>query len=127
MEQLAFWRNIAVVVLAVQCLLLLVLALAANYALMRLLHILTGKTGNAAHKVQQLSHTVAEKTSQIADKSIQPVLAIKGRYARVSGAVSALSRNLRSSSGLGGRSRRPSAHRAGTASTTVKEESRSRP
>ena len=127
MEELAFWRNIAIVVLAVQCLVLLVVALAANYALMRLLHLLTGKTESAALKVQQLSRTVAVKTGQIADKSVQPVLAVKSRYARVQTAVSTLGRTAREKAGLSTRSRRTASQRATATSPSIEEQSRSRP
>ena len=127
MEELAFWRNIAIVVLAVQCLVLLVVALAANYALMRLLHLLTGKTESAALKVQQLSRTVAMKTGQIADKSVQPVLAVKSRYARVQTAVSTLGRTAREKTGLSTRSRRTTSQRATATSPSIEEQSRSRP
>ena len=127
MEELAFWRNIAIVVLAVQCLVLLVVALAANYALMRLLHLLTGKTESAALKVQQLSRTVAVKTGQIADKSVQPVLAVKSRYARVQTAVSTLGRTAREKTGLSTRSRRTASQRATATSPSIEEQSRSRP
>ena len=127
MEELAFWRNIAIVVLAVQCLVLLVVALAANYALMRLLHLLTGKTESAALKVQQLSRTVAVKTGQIADKSVQPVLAVKSRYARVQTAVSTLGRTAREKTGLSTRSRRTTSQRATATSPSIEEQSRSRP
>ena len=98
MEELAIWRNIAIVVLGLQCMLLLVIALAAGYALVRVTALLHDKSEGAAHKVQQVTRTVAQRTEQVADKAVQPVLAVKGRAARIQGALRSLGvRGFRSS------------------------------
>lgn len=115
MEELAFWRNIAITVLGVECLLLLVVALAANYLLMRLMNALHGKTAGAAAKVQQISHTVAQKTDQYADKAVQPVLAVQGRVAKMQTTFRSMGRSL----SVRGRSRRVRPLHAGI--TTIKE------
>lgn len=87
MEQLSFWTNVAVVVLGIQCFIMLVAALALSYVLVRLMNALHGKTELYAGKLQQITHTVNEKTQVYSEKSIQPVLAVRKQSARVGDSV----------------------------------------
>jgi DNA-binding ferritin-like protein len=58
-------------------------ALALSYVLVRLMNALHGKTETYATKLQQVTHTVNERTQEYSEKSIQPVLAAKKQSARV--------------------------------------------
>lgn len=87
MEELAFWRNVAVVVLGIQCFVVLIVVVALNYVLVRLMNALHGKTGVYAHKLQTVTHTVNERTQAYSEKSIQPVVAAKKQAARVQHSV----------------------------------------
>lgn len=90
MEELAFWRNVAVVVLSIQGFVVLIVLLALNYLLVRLMNTLHGKTEIYAHKVRTLTHTVNERTQVYSEKSIKPVLAAHKQSARFKHSVRSL-------------------------------------
>lgn len=83
MDQLAFWRNISVVVLAVQCMVGVVLMLALTYVLVRLMNLAQGKAEIGAHKLRQITRRVAVQTDRYATKVTEPVLKAQRQAARV--------------------------------------------
>lgn len=93
MEQLALWRNIALVVLALQCVVGVVLALAVSYILVRLMGTAQQKSELGARKLQQLSRTVAVQTDRYATKVTEPVLRVQQQAARAKTAVRSLAPN----------------------------------
>lgn len=98
METLAFWRNVALVILAFEGLVVLVLALALNYGLVRLLDILHGLATRYSRKAQEVSRIVAERTDAYADKAKQPVIAGRAQVTRLRVTVLSM---------IGGRGSRP--------------------
>jgi hypothetical protein len=79
METLAFWRNIALVILALEGFLVLVLVLALNYGLVRLMDLLHRLGTRYLRKAQGVSRLVAERTETYADKAAQPVVAARAQ------------------------------------------------
>ncbi len=90
MEQLALWRNIALVVLAIQCVIGVVLALAVTYILVRLMDLAQKKSAVGASKLQQVSRTVAVQSHTYANKVTEPVLKVQGQAARTKQALRSL-------------------------------------
>lgn len=90
MEQLAIWRNISIVFLAVQCMVGVILMLALSYVLVRLMNTLQGKAEQGVPKVQQLTAQVAEKTSHYAAKATAPVIKAQRAATRASATVDRL-------------------------------------
>ncbi len=82
MEQLEFWTNVAVVVLGIQCFVMLIVAVALSYLLVRVMSVIHAKTEIYAAKVQQVTHTVNERTQVYSEKGIQPVLAVRKQSTR---------------------------------------------
>lgn len=90
MDDLAFWRNIALVFLLIQLFVGVLLAVALSYVLVRLTSILQGHTERAARKAQAITRTVAEQTDVYSRKAIEPVIAVRSKSARVSRTVRTL-------------------------------------
>lgn len=83
MEQLAFWRDISLVILGLECFVVLVMLVALNYVLVRLtgnLHIITRKY---ARKTQSVTDMVATRTEQYAAKAREPFIAADSAEAYV--------------------------------------------
>ncbi len=83
METLAFWTDVAVVVLGIQCFLMLIVGVALSYVLVRVTNVVHAKTEIYAAKLQEITSTVNAKTQEYSEKSIQPVVAARKQSARV--------------------------------------------
>lgn len=83
MEELAFWRNVALVILAVEGLFVLVILLALNYGIVRLMDFLHRKSTVYTRKAQQISRVVAERTDAYAERAVRPIVAVRARATRV--------------------------------------------
>jgi len=90
MDQLAIWRNIAVLVLAVQCLVGIALMLALSYLLVRLMNVAQGKAESGAARLRKVSRTVAEQSDLYAGKVTAPVIAARQRITRVQTSLQSL-------------------------------------
>ena len=79
MDDLAFWRNIALVFLIIQFFVLVVVAVAVSYLLVRVTANLHLYAQRGAEKAQEVSHMVAEKSDVYAEKARAPI--VKGNAA----------------------------------------------
>lgn len=73
-EDLAFWRNIALVFLIVQFFALVVVAVALSYLLVRVTANLHTYAQKGANKAQEVSRMVAEKSDLYAEKARSPIV-----------------------------------------------------
>jgi hypothetical protein len=83
MEQLAFWRNVSLVVLALQCVVMIVVLVVVNYALVRVMSTMQAKTATLARKTQVVSGTINERTQIYSRKAVAPVVAVNLRASRI--------------------------------------------
>lgn len=90
MEELAFWTDVAVVVLGIQCFIMLIVGVALSYVLVRVTNVIHAKTETYASKLQEVTSTVNAKTQEYSEKSIQPVVAARTQSARFGAAVRGL-------------------------------------
>ena len=74
MEDLAFWRNIALVFLIIQFFVLVVVAVAVSYLLVRVTANLHVHAQRGAEKAQEVGHMVAEKSDTYAEKARAPIV-----------------------------------------------------
>lgn len=79
MEELAFWRNIALVYLIIQLFVFVVLGVAIAYLLVRVSATLHIHAEKAAHKAQEYSAIAVEKTEEYTEKVRQPVAQTSAR------------------------------------------------
>ncbi len=100
MEELAFWRNVAIVVLCLQGLVLLVVVLALNYLLVRLMNSLHSHARTYAFKAQELSHKATEQADAYAAKARRPVVAAQKRGAQLQTALRVLAGRPQSPSSM---------------------------
>lgn len=82
MDGLQFWTNVSVVILALQAFLIIAVALALSYALVRVMALVHRKTQEVARKAQGVSRTVAERSAFYSDKLTQPVLRAEAQARR---------------------------------------------
>jgi hypothetical protein len=73
-EDLAFWRNIALVFLIIQFFVLVVVAVAVSYLLVRVTANLHLYAQRGADKAQEVSQVVVEKTDAYAEKARAPIV-----------------------------------------------------
>jgi hypothetical protein len=82
MSSLQFWANVSVVILAIEAFIIIALALALSYALVRVMHVVHLKTLTYTRKAQGVSRTVAERSALYSDKVTQPVLKAEAQARR---------------------------------------------
>lgn len=93
MQQLAFWRDISLVILGLECLVVLVLLVVINYVLVRLTGNLHIFARTYARKTQAVTDMVATRTEQIAAKAREPVIAANASETYVRESARAFFRN----------------------------------
>jgi hypothetical protein len=101
MEQLAFWRNISLVVLALQCVVMIVVLVVVNYALVRVMSTMQAKTSTLARKTQMVSGTINERTQTYSRKTVAPIVAANLAASRYYTFLHALIRPNRSGASTG--------------------------
>lgn len=79
MEELAFWRNVALVYLIIQFFVFIVIGVAISYLLVRVSATLHIHAEKAAHKAQEYSAIAVEKTEEYTEKVRQPVAQTSAR------------------------------------------------
>jgi hypothetical protein len=90
MDPLAFWRNVSIVVLAIQCLVGVVLALGLTYLLVRLMNAAQGKVEIGTRKLQSFTRKVAVETDRYAQKATAPVVTAQAQAARARASILSL-------------------------------------
>jgi len=73
-DDLAFWRNIALVFLIIQFFVLVIVAVAVSYLLVRVTANLHLYAQRGAEKAQEVSRMVAEKSDTYAEKARAPIV-----------------------------------------------------
>lgn len=79
MDDLAFWRNIALVFLIIQFFVLVIVAVAVSYLLVRVTANLHLYAQRGADKAQEVGRLVVEKSDAYAEKARAPI--VKGNAA----------------------------------------------
>lgn len=96
MDDLAFWRNIALVFLIIQFFVLVIVAVAVSYLLVRVTANLHIHAQKAADKAHEISATVVEKTDEYAEKARAPIIKANTTGAGVNAALRSLLGNDKS-------------------------------
>lgn len=92
MQQLAFWRDISLVILGMECLIVLVLLVALNYVLVRLTGNLHNLARTYARKTQAVTETVADRAEQYAATVRKPAVAAEAATTRIGATIQAFFR-----------------------------------
>lgn len=82
MEGLQFWTDVSVVILAIEAFIVIAVALALSYVLVRVMHVVFAKTLGFTRKAQGVSRIVAERSALYSDKITRPVLKAEAQARR---------------------------------------------
>lgn len=82
MEGLRFWTNVSVVILSIEAFIVIAIALALSYALVRVMDLVHRKTLEYTRKAQGVSRIVAERSASYSDKITRPVLKAEAQARR---------------------------------------------
>lgn len=80
---LGFWRDLAVVWLALLCFIGLVVPLGLAFFAVKGMHVAVSRVPGWMHQAQDVSHNVRTNTERIADRVAEPIIATDRRVTRL--------------------------------------------
>ena len=93
MSSLRTWTDLSIVLLSLECMVLLVIALAVGYFLVRVMNVVHIKVFSATRKAQELTRVVATTTNRVSEKVAEPMIVSQREAARAQATASEFFKN----------------------------------